>query len=278
MGGEEGGCYVCTMSWFDRCCGDDDPAEAWDRLNAAVTRSGVDAALAAAAGRRGLRCFVVRFELRGGRARVTELLSEPLRQGGGPPPPAAFDQAVPAIEAGLAALRKALPPRFAFERGAVAFVRDGKGVVDLRFRFDEDADTFGLAEVKSPGGEPHPVEEPAYLRALRQWESGLARVRARWEVGRDDEPWRFTGGKLHVGGATPRPGEALATWTPKNERFEWLLGEPAGEEAPFVEPVLSLTLSEAVEVVALAAARRRDHSVFQGVIDDGTVVFVAVRA
>lgn len=266
------------MTWFDRCVGDGDPGEGWERLNAAVERSGLHAALHAAAGPRGLRCFVVRFELRGGRARVAGLLSEPLRQGGGPPPAPSFDQAVPQIEAAIVALARSLPPQFAFERGALGYVRDAKGTVDLRFRFDEDADAWGVSQLRRPEGEPHPVEDPGYQRALRHWEARVNRTRARWEVGRTDEPWGLAGGKLTVGGATPRRADAIATWTANNERFEWLLAEPASEELPFVEPVLQLTLAEAVEVVAFAAARRGDLSVFQGSTDDGVVVFVGVRS
>lgn len=278
MGGTTDRCYVSAVTWFDRCRGDSDPQEAWDLLNATVERSGVQAALHAACGPRGLRWFIVRFEVRSGRGRIVQVISEPLRQGGGPPPPAAFDEAAPAIERAVATLHRTLPPTWRFDRGAVGVVRDGAGQLDLRFRFDEDADALSLTDLRPPAGDAHPVEDPTYLRTLRSWEQQVARMRSRWELAAPGEVWRFSEGRLHVGDATPRPGEVIATWTPGPERLEWLLGEPLADERPFIEATLSLTLSEAVELVAFAAARRRDASVYQGTTERGVVVFVGLRS
>src|SRR3990172_9211154 len=113
------------MAWFDRHLGKGDARAAWERLGAAVDRAGLLQALDVAAGRSGLRRFVVRFEVRGGRPRVSGLDAEALPQGGGPP--TAFDAHVGVIEAALASLVAGMPKGWSFERGVMALVRDGDG-------------------------------------------------------------------------------------------------------------------------------------------------------
>lgn len=270
------------MSWFDRSRGELPPEEAWARLGAVVEQAGVSKALHLAAGVHGLRRFVVRFELRGGRIRVTGLESEPLPKGGGPPAAAAFDAHIGGVEAALGALHRRMPAPFSFERGLVGVVRGGDGVIELAFRFDEDADTFRLAELPPPDGAPNPVEDPHYVKALAAWEGRIAPVRARWLTPGRDDTWALEDGRLTVtgpAGARALPAEPIAVYWPRGSRFEWLTPEPVGEEAPFVEPVLTVETSAAMELAVFAAARLRRAGVFQGTVEGerGDIVFLALK-
>lgn len=268
------------MSWFDTWSDGTDPEESWRRLDAAVGQSGVDTALAQACGPRGLRRFVLYFERRAGKMRLGTLDAQRLPRGGGPPPTAAWEAAAPAVEAALERLGRTMPPPFQFERGAVGVVRDETGKLDVHFRFDADADQFSVNGLRQPVGEPDPMEDPAWLRALAAWEAAMGRVRAAWEVGRAEETWSFTKDRLRVSGpagTTERPAECLATWTPATGRYAWLVAEPVAEEAPCVEPELAVSLAEAGELAAYAAARRQARGVFQGSTPEGTVVYMAVK-
>lgn len=265
------------LTWFDRCRGDRDPAEMHARLDDAVRRAGLDEAFARACGKRGLRRFSLAFEVRGGRVRLGDLAGEPLRQGGGPPNPVAFDAAAADLERAIGTLVRTLPPGFTAHRGVVGVVRDGDGTLELRFRFDEDADDFSVARMRSPTGEPHPMEDPTYLKAARDWEGRIAEVRRRWELPGPGESWRLADNKLVIGSGAPRAADVLAQYTPRTDRFEWLVEEPVADEAPFVEGVIQVTLSEAAELAAFAALRRGRKGVFQGTTVEGDIVFVGLR-
>lgn len=262
------------MAWFDRCLGNRDAAEWAGRLAHEVERSGLTDALALAAGPVGLRRFVVRFDQKGGRLRVTGLESEQLAGGGGPPASATFDSAASAIESGLSTLRRALPPPFVFGRGAVGVVRDADGEMELIFRFDEDGDSFRLVELPPPEGESTPVEHPDYLRALAAWQGRIAPVRERWVVPRGE--WSWSEGWLDLGDQRLR-ADAIATWHPGQHRFEWMLEKPAGEEPPFVEPELLVELGPAMELAVFAAARLGATGIFQGALESGQTWFGGVR-
>lgn len=258
------------MTWFDRNRGELSTEEAWQRLGAVVEQAGMSRALHVAAGLHGLRRFVVRFELRAGRPRVTGLESEPLPKGGGPPTPAAFDAGVSGVEAALARLHRGLPAPYTFDRGAVGVLRGDDAVLSLAFRFDEDADTYRLAELPLPTGAAYPLEDPAYAKALAAWEARIAPVRARWLVPGREEGWSLEGGRLDLRGpaGTRRiAAEPIASYWPRGNRFEWLLEKPAGEEAPFVEPVLTLELGAAMELAVFAAARLGRVGIFQGTLE-----------
>lgn len=254
-----------------------DAEAAWRTLNGAIERAGIAAAVQDACGRYGLRRFVLRFEHRAGRVRLVGLLAEPLQKGGGPPSGASYDAAAPAIEMALAMLPRLLPPAFRFQRGALGVVRDAEGSLDLRFRFDEEADTLLPGTLRLPTGAAHPVEDPAWLKAAAAWDTRAAGVRARWEVAVPGEAWSFRNARLERPGRDPRRGEVIARYRERADRFEWLLAEPAGEEAPLVEPVLSLTLGEVTELVAIAAARRGCVGVFQGEDEAGDLILVGLK-
>lgn len=265
------------MSWFDDHRGALDAESAWRLLNGAIERAGVAEAVRTACGRYGLRRFVLRFEHRAGRVRLVGLLADPLPKGGGPPPGATYDAAAPAIEAALTALPRLLPPSFGFHRGALGVVRDADGRIDLRFRFDDEADALLPATLRLPAGAPHPVEDPAWIRVALAWDTPAARVRARWEVAAPGEVWVFRAGRLERPGRDPRRAEVLARYRERTDRFEWWLDEPAGDEAPLVDPVLELTLGEVVELVAIVAARRGCVGVFQGEEEQGDLILVGLK-
>ncbi len=270
------------MSWFDRSRGELSTEDAWRRLGDVVEQARVGAALHVASGPYGLRRYLVRFELRGGRPRVTGLESEPLPKGGGPPTPSAFDAHVGAVEAALGQLHRRLPSPFTFERGVVGVVRGEDGEVVLSFRFDEDGDTFRLAELPMPTGATYPVEDPRYVKALAAWESRIAPVRARWVVPGREDTWSFEGGKLTIvgpAGVRVLAADLLAIYWPRGARFEWLVAEPVGDEPPFVEPVLTLEAGAAMELAVFAAARLRRTGVFQATIEGerGEILFAALN-
>jgi hypothetical protein len=270
------------MSWFDRNRGEEEPAEAWARLSEVVEHAGVAAALHAASGTVGLRRFVVRFEVRGGRLRIIGLDAEPLAKGGGPPNPTAFAANVGAVEAALRTLQHRLPAPFTFDRGAVGVLRGEDGEISLAFRFEEDADAYTLAEIPVPAGAASPLEEPRYLAALATWESRINAVRARWVVPGAGDEWSLDGPRLTLtgpAGVRVLGADAIATFWPRGHRFEWLVDAPVAEEAPFVEPVLTVETGGAMELAVFAAARMKRVGVFQGEIagERGEILFAALR-
>ncbi len=260
------------MSWFDRSRAERSVDEAHAALDAAVANSGLLDALHRASGPYGLRRWAVRFERRGGRARLVGVDAAPLPRGGGPPASSAFDGASSSLTTALDALHRALPPGFTFERGVVGFTRGADGAPTVSLRFDEDADGFRLDELPTPRGEPHPLEDPAFVRALVAWDTRMAALRGRWIVARG--AWSLREGWLTFDERRVR-ATPIATW--RAGRFVWSLDRPAGEEAPMVEPELDAPLSEAPGLVALAAAREGHDAVFQGTIEDGAQLWAGVR-
>jgi hypothetical protein len=260
------------MPWFDRHLHEDDLDDALRMLDRAVARARLAEALDAASGPYGLRRYGVRFELRNGKARVIGLDTAPLPRGGGPPAPDAFDRGARAVEGAIDALRKALPAPWSFERGVVAYLRNADGTRALALRFDEDADAFRLDELRQPRGEPHPLEDPAYARALAAWDARIAPLRARWTVASGE--WSLNGGHLALEGRKVR-AVPLATHT--DGRFAWLVDQPVAEEAPFVEPEVVAPFSDAAALALFAAARLGCVGVFQGALEGGGVLFVGLR-
>ncbi len=270
------------MSWFDRNRGEEPPAEAWERLGAVVDKSGVAEAVHLASGIAGLRRYVLRFEARGARVRVTGLESESLPRGGGPPDPSAFAAHVGAVEAALSALHRRFPRPFTFERGAIGVLRGGETEIGLAFRFDEDADAYTLTELAIPTGEPNPIEDPRYVRALAAWEGRIAPVRARWLVPGREDTWTLDGARLTISGPAGNRvlgADPIARYWPRANRFEWLVETPVADEPPFVEPVLTLSTSGAMELAVFAAVRLKRVGVFQAELGDekGEVLFAALR-
>lgn len=264
------------MAWFDRHLADADVDRTLDALDSAVRRSGLAEALARASGSHGLRRFVVRFELRGGRARMVGLDAPQLPRGGGPP--AAMDAGARALEDALASLARGLPRPFSFERGAVGYVRSAEGFGEpvLLLRFDEEADTLGTHDLPTPRGEPWAPEDPAYLRALAAWDARMAPVRARWTVAPATEDWSCTDGTLRRPGLPPVRTLPLATY--ENGVHSWLLDSPAGDEAPLVESELACALGTTMELAAFAATRLGCVGGFTGTTAGGTVFLAGTRA
>jgi hypothetical protein len=265
------------MAWFDRHLGAEDPRAAWERLGKLVDAAGLPAAVDAASGPRGLRRYVVRFEVRGGAPRVVGLEGETLRGGGGPPTPAAFDANAAGVQSALATLRARLGP-WAFDRGAMGVVRHASGELELTFRFDEDAEELKLADLPQPEGQGTPTEDPAYLRALAAWESRITVVRGRWTVARATDTWSLAEGRLTLtndAGVRTQRAEPIATWSAENGLFTWLLAKPVADEAPFVEPELTLEIGGAMELAVFAAARMGCSGLFQGEIEGGGATLFA---
>lgn len=260
------------MPWFDRAVAGTDPKLAYRELAGVVERAGLVAALDAASGPFGLRRFVVRFELKSGRARVTRVDTERLPAGGGPP--TALEARAAAIESALTEVHRALSARHPFTRGAAAFLRGADGVPELSLRLDDDADRLRLADLGPPPGESHPCEHPAYLAALGDWAARMEPLRASWQVHRGGG-WSFGAGRLHRD-ARETPATAIARWHPTQWRWEWLLAVPAADEPPMVEPEFSADLAMAMDLALYAAARLGCGGVFQGEDDTGRVVFVGL--
>lgn len=255
---------VSAVGWFDRCLGEEDPAEAYARLAGWMEGCGVNEVLGRACGRPGLRRFLVRFEVRGPRVRFEPPDTAPLVEGGGPPP--AFD--APALEAALLRLRGRMRRPWTFDRGVLAVVRDGDGTLDISVRFDEDAAGVVLADLRMPVGPPHPLDHPAWVRAVAEWATRLGALR--WLT--PARAWSWDGSLVVDGGVLT--AERLGVW--RRGRFDWLLAEPAGDEPPLCTPSLEVSLAEASELAGLAAARRGCRAVFRGVAEHGETVFGGV--
>ena len=264
------------MAWFDRHLADADVDHALEALDAAVRRAGLADSLARASGPYGLRRFVARFEVRSGRARIVGLDAPQLPRGGGPP--SAMEVGARALEDALSALARSLPRPFAFERGAVGFVRHAEGGAEpvVMLRFDEDAEGLGVQDLPVPRGEPWAPEDPAYLRALAAWDARIAPVRAAWAVAPAAEAWACTEGVLRRPGLPGVRTVPLATFA--EARFTWLLDTPAGEEAPLVEPELDCTFGTAMELAAFAAARLGCVGGFTGTTAEGPQFLAGTRA
>jgi hypothetical protein len=266
------------MPWFDRLRGELDPDEAARRLQQVVDRAKISAALVAASGPHGLRRYLVRVELKGGRPRIVGVDTAPLPKGGGPPAPAAFDAGAALVEAALQTMRVHMPAPFSWSRAAIGVLRDGEGNVALMFRFDEDVDAFRLDDLPVPTGPPAPLEDPAYLKALSVWDGRVAAVRARWLRPGPDESWSLEEGALKLDGPAGTrviAAEPLATWV--DGAFAWVVAEPVGDERPFVEPELALDLAGAMELAVFAAARMGRPAVFSGDLEGGGTLFAALR-
>ena len=265
------------MGWFERYAGGEKAEAVWDRLQKLVGRAGIVEAVRVASGPIGLRRYVVRFEMRGGRLRLTEMEAGKVPGGGGPPTVATFDAGAAGIESAMSALRGSLKPELAFTSGALGVVRDADGEVALSFQFDEEAEGFTPEALDMPSGPPAPTEDPAYLRALRDWDARIGPVRANWRVA--DGTWSLNAGALRFDDGRALRVETLATFQPPSGRFAWLLTKPAGEEAPFVEQDLTVDLAGAMELAVFAATRMGCIGAFQGVTDGagGTILFAGIK-
>lgn len=268
------------MGWFDRSRGNQDAAQAFALLANVVREVRAVEIIGRSCGRYGLRRFLLRFELKSGRMRITGLETERLRNGG-PPDPVAFDAAATSIERMLGDLRQRLPANFQFQRGALGVLRDESGPVSLFFRFNEDADSYGLLELRLPKGTGSPVEDVAYLNVLERWAARINPVRARWLGCAAHERWAMEQGRLKLGAHLERtfPAEPVATWVPHTGDFSWMVANPVGDEPPFVQAEMILEMGAALELVAFAAARMGGTGVFQGTLEKpaGMQIFIALK-
>lgn len=251
------------MPWFDRHCGDASPVDAHARLNDAVNRSGLLAALERACGRPGLRRFILRFEAKGNRVRLRGVEAVPLAEGGGPPP--SLDSAD--LEAALARLRTFTPADWRFSAGALGVVRDGDGRMDVSFRYDEDTVGFTVESLRWPGGPANPVERPVVQKLLDQWAARMGSLA--WTVAED--AWQLEAGNLRYRG-TSQPADILATW--RDGLLSWYVEN--SEDLAFRDAI-TVDFASATEIVRLAAAQMGASGGFEGEAEDGRVVFLAVR-
>jgi hypothetical protein len=180
------------------------------------------------------------------------------------------------LEQAIAELARRMPPGWEFSRLAIGVIRDQEGPTRPTFRFDEDADSFSLNELRMPKGKGIPTEDIAYLRAQDLWSARVAPLRAAWVTATG--PWQLEGGRLLYRDQSWR-AEAIATWVPKTGDFSWSVTEPVGDEAPFLHPELILELGPALDLVAFAAARMEASGVFQGSLQQpaGVQLFLALR-
>ncbi len=280
------------MGWFLRQAGDHDRAQLTAALNTAVDDSGLLDALDHAAGRGGLRRFVIQFQHRGGRARLLSLDTEPLASGG-PPDGTTFDARGPGLERVVEDLARRLPPGFEFERLHVGFVRDQLAAtsgpsggptaspVEVSLRFDEDCAGFSLGSLRQPQGKGSVVETAAYQRALGQWTQQMSEVQRGWIQPAPGEEWWLDGNTLHLGAEQGRRliVEPIASFVPSTGDFTWLLERVAGPEEPFREREHRLELERVIELVLFAGARLGHRGVFQGEAEEpaGVLFFAGVR-
>jgi hypothetical protein len=101
-------------------------------------------------------------------------------------------------------------------------------------------------------------------------------------VPRAGETWSIDGLRLTIRSADGEKvlgADPIGLYWPRGHRFEWLVPKPVGDEAPFVEPVLTLEQGGAMELAVFAAARMLHVGLFQGEIDGekGEVLFAALR-
>ncbi|MSQ02779.1 MAG: hypothetical protein EXR71_12960 [Myxococcales bacterium] len=261
------------MSWFDRHAGDD-PETLYERLRDAVGASGLEDALTAASGLTGHRRYVLRAEVRDGRMRVVSMEGTTLPRGGGPPAATAWAANSTVVDAALNRLRRLLPRGLDVGSMALGVVRHAEGPLELSLRFDEDAPGLSVGQLTTPTGEPSPTEDPAWLRVLAAWSTRIDEMRSRFVVARGE--WSLSAGRLDDGERRVA-ATALGSWHAGQRRFEWLLASPAGDEAPLVEPALTVDLAGAIELVCFAAAKLGATGVVQGTLPTGELVFVAVR-
>ncbi len=261
------------MSWFGRHAGDN-PELLYERLRDAVAASGLEDALTAASGLTGHRRYVLRAEVREGRMRVVNVEGPPLLRGGGPPSATAWAANSSVVDAALNRLRRLLPRGVDVAAVAIGVVRHGEGPVELSLRFDEDAAGLSVGQLPTPTGDPSPTEDPAWLRVLAAWSTRIDEMRSRFVVAKGD--WTLNAGRLDDG-ERRLTATALGSWHAGQRRFEWLVTSPVGDEAPLVEPELTVDLAGAIELVCFAAAKLGATGVFQGTLPTGEIAFLAVR-
>ncbi|HNC94810.1 MAG TPA: hypothetical protein PKY30_06485 [Myxococcota bacterium] len=264
------------MGWFDRQLAGRDPQALFTELAQLTRRLRATELIGKASGRFGLRRYIIRFERKLLRIRIVGVETEQLRNGG-PPDPASFDAHAARIEKMLEDFAAGLPSGYRLERGALGVLRDEGGPVLVSWRMDEDADNYGLFELRNPKGQGSPVEDQGYLRALELWAGKVAPVRSNWVS--SQESWTFEGGRLKVGTDRVWRAEPLATWVPHTGDYTWLVPEPVGDEAPFLHPTLVLEMRPALDLVAFAATRRGATGVFQGTLTQpaGVQAFFALK-
>jgi hypothetical protein len=264
------------MGWFDRQLAGRDPQALYTELAALTRRLRATEVIGKASGRFGLRRYIIRFERKLLRIRIVGVETEQLRNGG-PPDSASFDASATVIERMLEDFAAGLPAGYRLERGALGVLRDETGPVQVSWRLDEDADNFGLFELRNPKGQGSPVEDQGYLRALELWAGKVAAVRSTWVTGQ--ESWSFENGRLKLGTDRVWRAEALATWVPHTGDYSWLVAAPVGDEAPFLHPTLVLEMRPALDLVAFAATRRGATGIFQGSLTQpaGVQAFFALK-
>lgn len=261
------------MAWFDRHAGGEIATFA-EELDSCVAESGVVEAISACAGPVGLRRFVVRFEVKEGRAKLVDLDAPRLPRGGGPPPAAMFDGGLGALQLSVGRIWKNLREAARFSNVAIGFVRSTGEEPVISFRFEEDGAGFTAAKLPEPKGACAPLEDPAYVKALAAWTTRVDEVRGYWRVARG--PWMFESSRIDDGERMMH-ATALGTWHTAQQRFTWLLETPAGEETPFVEPDVATDLGGAMELAAFAAARIGCIGVFSGGLENGQQFFAGIR-
>ena len=271
------------MSWFARQAQTSTPEKVTRDQGRYLRAAGVDRALDQWAGPYGVRRFVFRFARQGMRIRTEPCESVSLRQGGGPPLPDPTGDYRGRLERALLALYNNMATGPVWDRGAIAYLRDAAGAVQIIPTFDEDSDKADLDALPVPDGPGHPLEDPALSRLLLEWEGRMLDVRARtnaiphdwaeWEV-KDDHELRLI---QATGAVRSARCQTLATFEPARQRFTWQCGAPLFDEALYTLPNFPCTWEGAYEVGLLTATRLGAQWLFTQAYDErGSVLMVAV--
>ncbi|MCB9778507.1 MAG: hypothetical protein H6742_08100 [Alphaproteobacteria bacterium] len=285
------------MSWFDRQVRGRDRDEVMREHARYVRAAGVDVALDGVAGPYGLRRFIVRFAARptgAGRFQVelTDILAMPLAAGGGPPPQDPTGDHRVRLEQALRRLHANMSVGPAWSRGAIGYVRDGKGHTQLVLWFDEDVDGARIDDLRVPPGQGHPLEQPAWFRLLAHLEHKMAQLHSRSSsMPTDHDLWEVDDGVLlqHFGALGPGPDgeerfartqrfrcEPLAVYFPRHQRLAWQTTRRPGGSL-FADDELVADWTGAHEVALAAATELGAAWLFSGEFGDrGERLYCAV--
>ncbi len=273
------------MGWFERQAGQRDVAEVNREHARYIRASKVVECLDALAGPFGCRRFLVRFERRGGRVRVTEIDAAALSWGGGPPPHDTEGRKHAALEQSLNRLHANMALGPSWQRGVFAYVRDAHGVTEVNPAFDEDSDGAELSALPVPGPPGHPLEDRTTTELLVIHRADILRIMAAtrsksvdwdwWEV---DDDTRLT---LHGTDPDVPPRSlkclVLATHETRASRFTWHCPRPVGAAAVFETPTFASTLDASMELGFLCCAVLDAQWLFVQPYDDqGGQLLVAV--
>ncbi len=272
------------MGWLDENSRGRDPKEFGHELGRYLRAARVDKALDGLAGPFGCRRFLVRFSLRGTKVRLDQLQAVPLAWGGGPPPGDPRGERREGLERSLNMLHRNMSTGPAWQRGAVAYLRDAQGRTEIIPVFDEDADVVDFDDLGAPGPPGHPLEDPSYGELLACHEEAIGRIHARTRTHPYEwDWWEIQDDRMLVLHQEENPGaeqklhcRTLGTFEPRLGRFTWRVDQALFPEAPFAVGAFAATLDAAMELGLLSAARMGAAWLFVQSVDEHNTQLLAV--